>query len=160
MVPQRIIWHHSADGSNTHQFDKINAYHKTKGFPVSQLGFFVGYHWLIEPDGTVKRARMENEIGAHDAGENTNSIGICLAGNFNLSLPTEAQTASASRLLGEIRTRWKIPITRIEPHRWDDDTDCPGQRLPDIWLVRQYLKRDANIMVRLFINLGEKFGLL
>lgn len=160
MIPTRIIWHHSGDKSLAPQLGKINAYHKTRNFPISRLGFYVGYHWLIEQDGTIAQTRNEDEIGAHDQGENTNSIGICLAGNFNLALPSEAQTKSASLLLGEIRHRWKIPLTRIEPHRWDDETDCPGKLLPDIWLVRQYLERDANPAIRLFFYLGKKFNLL
>lgn len=160
MIPTRIIWHHSADATQAHQFSKIDRFHKERGFPISSMGFYVGYHWLIEQDGTVLQAREENEIGAHDQGENINSIGICLAGNFNDKLPNDIQTIAASLLLGEIRSRWNIPLTRIEPHRWDDTTDCPGKLLPDIWLVRQYLERNANAAIRLFFWLGKKFNLL
>src|SRR3990167_1154547 len=123
------------------KFDKINAYHKSKGFPISSLGFYVGYHWLIEPDGTIKKARKEDEVGAHDQGENLDSIGICLAGNFNLNMPPEPQAASAAKLLGEIRDRLNIPITKIEPHRQDDQTDCPGKLLGDNWIILNYLDR-------------------
>ena len=155
MTPQRIIWHHSADDSQEHQFDKINLDHQSKDFPVSATGFYVGYHWLIEPDGEVKQARPEDEIGAHDKGENLNSIGICLAGNFNAFLPSEEQAAAAAKLVGEIRSRWPIPINRIEPHRWDDTTDCPGLNLPDNWLILEYLKRHESHVVRAFAAHGH-----
>lgn len=160
MVPKRIIWHHSADGAQRPQFDKINAYHKTLQFPVSSLGFYVGYHWLIEYDGSIRQARPETEIGAHDTGENLNSIGICLAGDFNVSLPNERQTQAVCWLVGEIRKRWPIPLTRIEPHRWDDQTDCPGQKLTDEWLAREYLKRSGDTLLNLYLWLGERYGLL
>lgn len=160
MVPLRIIWHHSADSSAAHQFDKINLYHKSQGFSLSSLGFFVGYHWLIEPDGTVKQSRKEDEIGMHDAGENSNSIGICLAGDFNTGLPSEKQSASAALLVKQIRERWNIPITRIEPHRWDDATECPGKLLPDDWLTTQFLTRSTNIYERSFHWLGKYLKLI
>jgi len=158
--PTRIIWHHSADASNEKQFDKVNAYHKTRDFPRSSLGYFVGYHWFIERDGSLVQARKETEIGAHDSGENTNSIGICLAGNCNFIMPTEAQSASAALLVKNIRNRWKIPVTRIEPHRWDDSTDCPGTLLPDNWLINEFLQREGTIFTKYFYLVGKQFNLL
>ncbi len=158
--PVRIIWHHSADSSTAHQFVKINAYHKTRDFPLSSMNFYVGYHYLVEQDGTVMQARKENEIGAHDTGENLNSIGICLAGNFDVQWPSEAQRASVCQLLGQVRKRWNIPINRIEPHRWDDDTDCPGRLLEDNWLIDEYLKREESAAVKVFQWIGKTYKLL
>lgn len=149
--PNRIIWHHSADPYPGHQFERIDAYHKRKLFPRSSLGYYVGYHYLIEQDGTIHKARLDTEIGAHDAGENYASIGICLAGNFNVSNPTEAQTEAAATLIDELRTKWDIPITRIEPHRWRDTTECPGNLLSDYWLVIQYLQRKVGWLRRLLL---------
>ena len=108
----------------------------------------------------MKQARKEDEIGAHDTGENLNSLGICLAGDFSQEMPTEPQIASAVRLLADIRKRWKIPVTRIEPHRWDDETECPGTNLPDNWLTAQYLEREGDALLRLFHWLGTRYNLL
>ncbi len=151
--PNKIIWHHTADALMSHQFEKINKYHKSRGFPLSSLGFYVGYHWLIEHDGTLKQARKENEIGAHDKGENVGSIGIALAGNFNHTRPTGAQKKTAAILVKRILKDWNIHITRIEPHRKNDATDCPGRRLRDNWLPIVYIHREINLLTRLLQRL-------
>ena len=158
--PQRIVWHHSADVSSGYQLQKINTYHKQRQFPISSLGYYVGYHYLIEFDGTVIQTRKDTEIGAHDTGENLNSIGICLAGDFTKKLPTTEQEIAAAKLIKDIRERWRIPVTRIEPHRWDDDTKCPGDLLPDNWLINVYLKREGNIFLTYFQKVGELYNLL
>ena len=160
MTPRRIIFHHSDAQAPSPQFAAIDQWHKERKFPLSSMGFYVGYHYVIEKDGTVRQARKEDEIGAHDEGENVNSIGICLVGNFTYSLPTEQQAAAAATLVGQIRSRWPIPVTRIEPHRWDDTTECPGKMLPDNWLTVQYLDREAGIFFKYFLLVGQKFGLL
>lgn len=133
MTPRRIIWHHSAFDSNEPQFDKIDAWHKDRGFPLSSLGYYVGYHYVIEPNGVVKQARQDTEIGAHDAGENSDSIGICLAGDFNKNMPTKEQEVAFKELWLRLIVGHKIPVLAIEPHRRDDTTDCPGKNLTDDW---------------------------
>lgn len=160
ITPKRIIYHHSADRSQSPQFDKINAYHKERGFPISSMGFYVGYHFLIEPNGDIRQARELNEIGAHDAGENIDAIGVCIAGDFNIDFPNEAQTAASAKLVGEIRSQYPIPITNIEPHKLDDTTDCPGKRIIDNWLVKVYLSRQENDEIIQFFQIGKKYNFI
>jgi len=40
----------------------------------------IGYHFVIEVDGTIKTGRGLEEIGAHVQGSNAKSIGICMVG--------------------------------------------------------------------------------
>lgn len=40
----------------------------------------IGYHWIVRRDGTVEAGRPEEEPGAHVAGHNSRTIGICLIG--------------------------------------------------------------------------------
>ena len=156
--PNKIIWHHSADTDNGPQLNKINAYHKSRGFPKSGLGFYVGYHYLIEHNGLVIKCRKETEIGAHDRGENFGSIGICLDGNFNYTTPRKEQKKAAGKLTKEILRRWHIRVARIEPHRWGDPTDCPGTLLPDKWLAFNYIQYEINLITKIIQRLRLMFG--
>ena len=151
--PNRIIWHHTAISFQRLQFAEVDRYHKSRGFPRSSLGFYVGYHYLIEYDGAVRQARVDTEIGAHDAGENYGSIGVCMAGDFTSVYPTDAQAAAAARLCAALVARWNIPNTRIEPHRWGDTTSCPGKKLEDLWFVRNYLSRTIDRLSAEYIAL-------
>lgn len=133
MKPKRIIWHHSAADNPTPQFAAINEWHKARGFPLSSLGFYVGYHYVIEKDGTVVRARNDDEIGAHDTGENLDSLGICLVGDFTTKRPTFEQEATFKTLLRTLMFAHNITLNAIEPHRRDDSTECPGKAMPENW---------------------------
>ena len=89
--PEVTIIHHTAVGGNSHQFNAVNSYHRSKGFPKSSLGYYVGYHYMIGKDGNIAQARLHSDIGAHTVGWNDRSIGICLSGNFNYERPTQRQ---------------------------------------------------------------------
>jgi len=160
MKATRVILHHSGDAAYGKQFNKINTWHRQQGFPKSSLNYYVGYHYVIERDGTIKQARQENEIGAHDQGENVDSIGICLVGDFNKERPTESQANAAARLFGFVRARHGISLTRVENHRVDDTTDCPGSNIPDNWLVEQYLSRETSAAYRVLYYLLKQLRLL
>lgn len=46
---------------------------------------YLGYHYIIERDGTIVTGRHLEEMGAHVAGHNKNSIGICMIGTDEYS---------------------------------------------------------------------------
>lgn len=122
----QIVIHHSADPSTSPQFDKINGYHKSKGFPRSSLGFYVGYNWLVEHDGQLKQARGLNDHGAHtdamcDGGHcNLVAYGVCLSGDFTRNLPTPGQCATLYDL-------WKsLNYPKLLLHSDVKQTSCPG----------------------------------
>jgi N-acetylmuramoyl-L-alanine amidase len=52
----------------------IDRWHRDRGW--SQIG----YHYVIKRDGTTEQGRPESVPGAHVAGHNTGSIGVCLIG--------------------------------------------------------------------------------
>ena len=90
--PEMIVVHHSggtnadplADTSN-HTAQIMEAYH------LSLEWEGLGYQYVIHKDGEIWAGRPEQYHGAHTTGYNKKSIGICLAGNFDATLPTLAQ---------------------------------------------------------------------
>lgn len=43
----------------------------------------IGYHWVIRRNGLIEPGRDEGIAGAHVAGHNAHSIGICLVGGLD-----------------------------------------------------------------------------
>ena len=66
----------------------IDRMHKQRGFRRSTQAArnfnpelrHIGYHYVIELDGSVQPGRHVEEIGAHVQGSNAKSIGICMIG--------------------------------------------------------------------------------
>ena len=55
----------------------IDTWHKARGWAG------IGYHRVIRLDGTVEQGRSFTTRGAHVAGNNQNTIGICLVGGLD-----------------------------------------------------------------------------
>lgn len=119
---------------------EIDSWHRQRGFkrtaPVGQPHLpHIGYHYVIDVDGTVTEGRSLGEIGAHVAGSNARSIGICLVGTDRF---TPAQWASLKAIRADLRAgfstvRWcghrdYSPDQNgdgvIEP--WEFIKTCPG----------------------------------
>lgn len=129
-----IVVHHSggtdanplADTSN-HTASIIESWHLSQGWEG------IGYHFVIHKDGAVYRGRPEHYHGAHTPAVNSKSIGICLCGNFDATLPTKEQTDSLRALLKELSTKYSIPKEKIIPHRHFQNKTCYGKNLSDSW---------------------------
>lgn len=120
--PEHLIIHHTASKVKTNQFLAVNNYHKSLDFPKSSIGFYVGYHWFIERNGVKIRARADSDVGAHTlGGYNTKSIGVCMAGNFNSEVPSDAQIATLRGLIEE----YGLPV--LLHREADTRLTCPGR---------------------------------
>jgi len=64
---------------------------------------------------------------------NDKSIGICLVGNFDLTVPTIAQEISLKHLYKEIIGRYPELKGKIYPHRKYANKTCYGKNLADNW---------------------------
>lgn len=115
--PTQIIYHHSASTSKSPE--SIHEYHKSKGWNG------IGYHYYIGKDGEIYNGRPENAQGAHTKGQNKNSIGICLEGNFEDEEVTERQAQSLYEI--SIYIALKYDIYKIIGHRDVGQTLCPGK---------------------------------
>ena len=153
-IPKKIIGHH-ANGTllnpqastQHHTIDIIDATHKSrwngftsKVFKNSRGEFYhVGYHFVIEKDGTWYQTRELNEEGAHTIGMNRSSIGVLFIGNFDTGVdsPTGAQQRAFIKIFNLIKDRYPhITAYDIDPHRKYAAKSCFGSSLPDDYLTR------------------------
>lgn len=123
---RRIVLHHSASRADT-TWQDIHQWHLNNGWAG------IGYHYVIHADGGIYRGRPEGMSGAHayqdrDHEANSDGIGICIVGNFETGVPTEAQLASTVDLIRDIRTRH--PGISVIGHRDVMATACPGPKFP------------------------------
>lgn len=138
--PEGLIIHHTggtianpkADTSH-HTFEIVDAYHRGLWQFKSSLGHYIGYHYFIDKTGKVTQGRGDLDEGAHCIGKNKTSIGICLAGNFDVTLPTPEQEKALKLLITDLKEKFKIPAMRIVPHRAYSKKSCYGSRLRDDW---------------------------
>lgn len=110
-----IIIHCSATkaGQDFHAKD-IKKWHLQRGFSD------IGYHQVIDLDGTVENGRSIAIAGAHCAGYNANSIGICYVGGLDAygkpaDTRTEAQKKSLLKLIKSYKSRF--PDAKVVGHR-------------------------------------------
>lgn len=129
MKPTQITIHHTVSSRDKTRVKDINDWHKLRwpGF-ISELGYHVGYHFVIVGDGTVVQTRKMTEMGAHSV-PNKGKIGIGLTGNFENERPSDEQLASLRELLKKIQKQFDIPRTKVLGHREVSRTLCPGESL-------------------------------
>ena len=120
-----IIVHCSAtpEGKD-YTLDTIRQWHRQRGFSD------IGYHYVINPDGTVEEGRDVNIAGAHCSGHNSKSIGICYIGGMTTDnkkakdTRTEEQRKSLKALLMAMRKLY--PSAKIHGHRDFAAKACPS----------------------------------
>lgn len=118
-----IILHCSAtkEGQNFKAKD-IDAWHKQRGFKG------IGYHYVIDLDGTVEIGRPEDEIGAHCLNHNARSIGICYIGGLDTAgkakdTRTPQQKAALVKLVADLKL--KYPNATVDGHNEFANKACP-----------------------------------
>jgi len=102
----------------------IDRWHRERGFDC------IGYHYVIPLDGSIEPGRDVEEVGAHVAGHNAHSIGVCLIGGTDAygkpwATFNERQYAALENLLLSLRA--KFPKAEILGHRDFPNVhkDCP-----------------------------------
>jgi len=164
-----ILLHHSGgvignplEDTAHHTLEIINNWHRSERYPKSSMGFYAGYHYIIEKTGRIRQARLLTEEGAHCKGFNNQSVGICMTGNFDRpsswvnSYPTQAQIKSLKTLLDEITDKYNINVNRIVPHRKFAFKTCYGRNLGDDWgkgLFSEVIKMKISLIERVIVLL-------
>lgn len=102
-----IAIHHSL--TKTGSAEAYARYHVSQGWPG------IGYHFVIEQDGTIKQCHNLGVKSYHVGNSNKFAVGICLTGDFRYSQPTEAQKESLRLLVAELKK--ELPnFKRIRGH--------------------------------------------
>lgn len=91
----------------------------------------IGYHFVIDLDGTVEVGRPVSKQGAHCSGHNKTTIGICYVGGCAADgktpkdTRTEAQKKSLRELVAVLRSCFPT-ITKVSGHRDYANKACPS----------------------------------
>lgn len=126
-----IIVHITANGSGKtgeKLREQIEAGHRDRGFSE------IGYHWLIDKEGTVIKGREEAKVGAHCKahGKNNGTIGISYDakgddndsnGEYGKYFQSEAQKLAFENLIKEKMAEFNV--TKVSGHNKYDNKACP-----------------------------------
>ena len=90
----------------------------------------IGYHFYVELDGTIKKGRDIQKIGAHCSGNNRSSIGICYCGGVESDGKTPKDTRTEQQkesLLSVLKTlKAMFPEASIYSHNEFANKACPS----------------------------------
>lgn len=63
----------------------------------------IGYHFIIDIDGSIYTARPLNQVGAHTIGHNVDSIGVCYVGGVDADMnPKDTRTLEQKKSLDKL----------------------------------------------------------
>lgn len=104
----------------------------------------IGYNYLIEKDGRIFEGRGM-KVGAHAKGNNKDSIGIALVGNFDTGRPEEIQLKPLIDLCISFMYKYDIEVNKVIGHRELEGVtkSCPGE-LFDMAEFRNVLLEEIN----------------
>ena len=117
--------------------EQIRQWHLQRGFND------IGYHYVIYRDGTIHNGRNVDKAGAHTAGHNSDSIGICYVGGLDANnkpkdTRTAEQKASMHKLIHSLLSMYGLSIKDVFGHRDFANKACP------CYTTKQYREEYAN----------------
>ena len=165
--PEGIVLHNSdtpsrlADGPvNAHFLERMHHHdHPSWATEFEGKTYYIGYHYVILPDGTIEKGRPDHCLGCH-AKKHNHWLGICLVGAFESirthwrpSRPTAPQLRSLVLLCEHLMDEYHIPSDRVMRHRdVQGGTLCPGVRFPYAAVMAQLRSYEASHRLRSLAN--------
>ena len=139
--------HHSATPANIDPW-RVAAY-QIKADPSRNKDPWpgIGYHYYVEPDGTIYQTNRHETVSYHTGGNNGYSVGICFAGSFMDVVPTPKQIEQGGHLVAWLMQELNIPEENVWGHKEfpkNQSTSCPGSQ----WLAGQKWKELLLAQVR------------
>lgn len=84
----------------------------------------IGYHWVVRRSGIVEKGRDESIAGAHVAGHNKDTIGICWVGRDK---PAPKQLDGLLRLVARVGRAYGLgPLDVYGHYELDGRKTCPN----------------------------------
>ena len=121
----------------------IDRMHRQRGFRK------IGYHYVIDLDGTIEKGRAENEIGAHCIGYNSKSIGICYIGGVAKDgktpkdTRTDEQKVALYELVKELMEKYHLTLDKVHGHYEFANKACPSFKMETFKReFNDYFKKD------------------
>lgn len=121
---EEIIVHCSAtpEGRDV-STEEIRQWHLDRGWSD------IGYHFVVELDGTVCDGRPVEKSGAHAKGHNAQSVGVCYVGGVDSDMEAkDTRTDEQAVALVELITSLKeqFPEAVVIGHRDVSEKECPS----------------------------------
>lgn len=109
---------------------EIDKWHKANGWKG------IGYHYLIDRDGSLGVGRDLDTVGAHVKDHNIGTIGVALVGGFGAEATdkfddhfTKPQDAALRKLIADLRVRFGDLV--VSGHNQYAAKGCPGFNAPE-----------------------------
>ncbi|MDT9700009.1 FG-GAP-like repeat-containing protein [Streptomyces sp. P17] len=165
-IKAAVIHHTGVDSDNTLSCAESAARMRTiQQAHFAQDYFDVGYNFVVDKCGQIFEGRsggMDLPVtGAHDAGFNTDTLGISYIGNFESAKPSKAALDAIARVIAwkfgmyGIDPTGKVTLTSRAPLNDSGNKVAEGQQ---ITLPRVFGHKDTNSTACPGLNLYAKLG--
>ena len=139
-----IIVHYSATPAKRPvTVEEIRRWHKARKPPFKDIG----YHFVVQRDGTVETGRPLAKVGAHVTGHNKRTVGVCYVGGLvngkGADTRTPKQREAVYRLCRDLIAAYG-PM-KVLGHRDLGATECPGYDVAPDWAAWLTAKNVADI---------------
>jgi N-acetylmuramoyl-L-alanine amidase len=152
-TPVRVVLHHSFQPKAS-AFGGDRTIRGIQDFHMDKQNWSdIGYHFLVSPDGLlIYEGRPVDAIGAHCGNTNkkaravfgnTNSIGICLIGDYDTEKPSPQAVLTIQGLISflEAKFGFKLPVFGHFQAAIPSPKSCPGGLLSEAFGLGEEWKK-------------------
>ena len=177
-----IVLHHSggtptaskSDITGEQRFKVICDDHRAnalkQGWIMPNQVYVCDYHFVVGQTGKIFTGQPIENPSWHATNYQVNlaSIGICLLGDFEKTIPPKAQENATTRLIVELVNKYGIAIENIKRHKdivsdithKANSTNCPGKNFPFDAIINEVkkmaLKKDSEVeQAKIFVIKNE-----
>lgn len=155
-----IYIHHDAYRTTSLHRASVDAQHKGENYPRSTFGYYMFYQYFVEIDGVVTHTRPDMDPLVEYKEAHKNSISICIAGNFDDTLPTPEQMETLNILFSKLQQEYGINALNIHEHRDYQATSCPGALIQRGYFARGFISYQLKGVAKLVEQLKLSVALV